>query len=290
MGWSDFDKLASAMWKQMGKGNTSGKSKGKGKGGHGRPKGGKAQGKSQVAVDASTDHLCTCCGKIGHVKSECRHKDKTCDHCGKTGHLKGVCRNPLKAVDASKDAAPGQAAAAKPAAGPPVPKVFVAPWVCGGCLHQNADHRLAKCEKCPWKKTPIPKPASPPKPLIRQPLFDLMQGKDDAAAATGKDVEMEGDDEETKAEKEKLKAFIKQAEEWKIDASTAEKRLKELESKQPVKLLIAATTETKNLLAEKNRIIKEHEAKMRALTEKGNTARADLNKYVQGQNDALDKE
>ena len=32
MGWSDFDKLVSAMWKGMGKGSTKGK--GKGKGGH----------------------------------------------------------------------------------------------------------------------------------------------------------------------------------------------------------------------------------------------------------------
>ena len=82
MGWSEFDKLVSVMWKQMGKG-TKGKSKGKGKGGqggHGGSKGGKAQGKSQAAANASTDLACKCCGKMGYVKSEFRHSDKACDN------------------------------------------------------------------------------------------------------------------------------------------------------------------------------------------------------------------
>ena len=198
MGWSEFDKLVSAMWKTMGKGNSKGKGKGKGK--DGGSKGGKAQGKAPAAPKASTDLVCKCCGKSGHVKSECRHTEKACDNCGKTGHLKDVCRTPPKMDDATKDAAPGAATAAKQVASPPTPKVFIAPWVCGGCLHQNADHHLTKCEKCPWKKTPIPKPNTAPKPLIRQNLLDLMKDND-AAAAAEEDSEMEVGDDDVKAEK-----------------------------------------------------------------------------------------
>ena len=291
MGWSEFDKLVSAMWKTMGKSNSKGKGKGGqgGKGGHGGSKGGKAQGKASAAPKASTDLVCKCCGKNGHVKSDCRHREKACDNCGKTGHLKGVCQAPLKVDDASKDAAPGAATAAKKAANPPTPKVFIAPWVCGGCLHQNADQHLTKCEKCPWKKTPIPKPNASPKPLIRQNMLDLMKDND-AAAAAEEDAEMEGGDDEVKAEKEKLKAFIKQAEEWKMDATAAGKRLQELESKQPAKLLIAASTAAKDLLAEKTRIIKEFEVKRRALTEKGEKAKADQTRYEKGHKAAKDEE
>ena len=224
------------------------------------------------------------------MKSECRHKDKPCDNCGKIGHLKAVCRLPVKDTDASKDAAPGPAAAAKQPAGPPVPKAFVAPWVCGGCLHQNPDPHLTKCEKCPWKKTPIPKPVTPPKPLIRQTLLDMMKGQDAAAAVAGEDVTMEGDDDATQEEKAKLKAFIKQAEDWQMDATAAVKKLKELEAKQPVKLQIAASAAAKDLLGEKTRIIKEYEVKRRTLTEKGDKAKADQSKYEKGHKAAKDEE
>ena len=92
MGWSDFDKLITLMWKQAaGKGS---KGKGKGKGGQGgqggSQGGGKAKGKGKHATVANPDLMCKCCGKNGHVKSDCRHKDKPCDNCGKTGHLKAV--------------------------------------------------------------------------------------------------------------------------------------------------------------------------------------------------------
>jgi hypothetical protein len=34
---------------------------------------------------------CTCCGKVGHAKSDCRHKENKCYKCGIVGHLKPVC-------------------------------------------------------------------------------------------------------------------------------------------------------------------------------------------------------
>ena len=80
---------------------------------------------------------------------------------------------------------------------------------------------------------------------------------------------MEEDDEEIKKEKEKLKAFIRQAEGWQMDASAAIQKLKELEAKKPAKVQIAATAAAKDLLGEKTRTIKEHEEKRKTLTEKG---------------------
>jgi len=35
---------------------------------------------------------CKCCGKTGHVKKDCKFKDKECTVCGKVGHLKALCR------------------------------------------------------------------------------------------------------------------------------------------------------------------------------------------------------
>ena len=102
------------------------------------------------------DMLCKCCGKSNHVKSDCYHRDKQCDNCGKTGHLKGVCNSPLKDPIAGADAAKGQAAPPKQPTGQSSVKTIVAPWICGGCMHQNIDHKATKCEKCPLEKSPVP--------------------------------------------------------------------------------------------------------------------------------------
>lgn len=39
---------------------------------------------------------CYCCGKSGHKREECRHKNAVCHGCHKKGHLKSVCRNMKK--------------------------------------------------------------------------------------------------------------------------------------------------------------------------------------------------
>jgi len=36
---------------------------------------------------------CFCCGRPGHFKSACAHKDKSCNNCGKKGHLSKMCRS-----------------------------------------------------------------------------------------------------------------------------------------------------------------------------------------------------
>ena len=46
--------------------------------------------------------ICSCCGKKGHAKAECFHKDK-CEVCGKVGHLKAVCRHNAKPMTVPKN-------------------------------------------------------------------------------------------------------------------------------------------------------------------------------------------
>ena len=36
---------------------------------------------------------CFCCGKLGHRREGCRHKDAMCHICHKKGHLRTVCRS-----------------------------------------------------------------------------------------------------------------------------------------------------------------------------------------------------
>ena len=80
----------------VGAGKGGGKSKGKngkggGKGGGGGD-GGKANGRGNTSNDS-----CTCCGSKGHVKADCRQKDKECHSCGKIGHIATVCRSKPRA-------------------------------------------------------------------------------------------------------------------------------------------------------------------------------------------------
>eukprot|EP00971_Amphidinium_carterae_P349415 6491008-Amphidinium_carterae.1 len=49
-------------------------------------RGGKGGTKQQRSL------VCRCCGKEGHMKQDCPHKDKACRVCGKIGHLASVCR------------------------------------------------------------------------------------------------------------------------------------------------------------------------------------------------------
>ena len=51
-------------------------------------------------VDKQTRGQCYCCGKRGHVVSQCRFRNYKCHNCGKTGRLQVVCSGEKKkAVD-----------------------------------------------------------------------------------------------------------------------------------------------------------------------------------------------
>uniref|UniRef100_A0A0N4Z3Z8 CCHC-type domain-containing protein n=1 Tax=Parastrongyloides trichosuri TaxID=131310 RepID=A0A0N4Z3Z8_PARTI len=43
---------------------------------------------------------CYCCNKTGHLKKDCKYKDKTCLKCKKVGHLKYACKSRNKVVGA----------------------------------------------------------------------------------------------------------------------------------------------------------------------------------------------
>ncbi|PAA60150.1 hypothetical protein BOX15_Mlig025062g1 [Macrostomum lignano] len=63
----------------------------------GRPQKGSEAGRKRSQKPTSEDKnakqvTCYCCGKPGHLKSECRFKSLKCDSCGKLGHLRSVCR------------------------------------------------------------------------------------------------------------------------------------------------------------------------------------------------------
>ena len=79
---------------------SGGKGKGKGSKGKGKGKGysdgkGKGKGKNHHLKDDDVPPVpgqkwCRCCGKDGHLKSECRHKHQKCNNCLKEGRLEVV--------------------------------------------------------------------------------------------------------------------------------------------------------------------------------------------------------
>ena len=91
-----FRKSASAGQKGGGKGNNKGgkgNAKGNPKRGKGGGKGGGGGGGGKAGDRGNTPNvLCNCCGAQGHVKADCRQKDKECHTCGKVGHISTVCR------------------------------------------------------------------------------------------------------------------------------------------------------------------------------------------------------
>ena len=132
------------MWPSKGKGKSRGK---------GTPKG---QGKGQG--DTDTGVTCRCCGKVGHHKQQCHHREKACNHCGKAGHIAAICTAKIGA-DATR----------KPAGNPLLPdatfvdvvqKNAVDPWFCHDCGFKVFDTKLAKCPSCQTKRPPGPKNTS----------------------------------------------------------------------------------------------------------------------------------
>ena len=103
--WSGIDTLSQRIQhlQQQAEWNSRPGPGGKGKGSKGYSKGGmkgqggkKGGGKGDQGQDQGQGKgggiPCKVCGKNGHKKAECMHRDKTCDICHKTGHLKRVCR------------------------------------------------------------------------------------------------------------------------------------------------------------------------------------------------------
>ena len=102
--WQQFQMMQLLLQQNVSDGKGKGeKGKGKGKGGKGKDGKGqkgkgdsKGKGKRYGNYDdepgaAEEELLCKCCGKNGHLKKDCWHKDKLCQHCGKGGHLGYMC-------------------------------------------------------------------------------------------------------------------------------------------------------------------------------------------------------
>ena len=113
-------------------------------------RGGKGSGKG--ARGHADDTPCGCCGKTGHLKSECHQLGKDCNLCGKTGHMSQVCRCPVQHVKQQQGQQrqqqpqpKGQANAqtADKANFATVVKQQEDPWVCPICYATNYDPK--KC-------------------------------------------------------------------------------------------------------------------------------------------------
>ena len=114
------------------------KAKGKGKGIDHDDKGQKGKGGVKGAGKGKTDkdkaeEECLCCGKQGHLKKTCWHKDKKCTICGIAGHLSYMCK---QGEDQNKDCDNKDDKKAKEE------KV---PWECYTCWATNADEHVLKC-------------------------------------------------------------------------------------------------------------------------------------------------
>jgi hypothetical protein len=113
------DKQSDAKGKGKGSGSSGGKgsTKGAGKGGSG---GGKQQ-QQQQQQQSSPKRECTCCGRTGHVKADCFHKEKPCSYCSKIGHCESVCnkkkadQGTAKVPHSAKNASSSPGAFQKPA-------------------------------------------------------------------------------------------------------------------------------------------------------------------------------
>ena len=104
-------------------------------------RGGGKQGWTSQQQGSTQLGPCKCCGKKGHQKEACHHKNKECEICGKEGHLKAVCRQATGADAPQRQspktgAAPGTAAASK------------TPWICLECGASNPDKHIKKCQVC----------------------------------------------------------------------------------------------------------------------------------------------
>ena len=104
-------------------------------------RGGENQGWRNQQQGSTQLGPCKCCGKKGHQKAACHHKNKECEICGKEGHLKAVCRQGTDADAPQRQppkagAAPGAAAATK------------IPWLCLECGATNPDKHIKKCQNC----------------------------------------------------------------------------------------------------------------------------------------------
>jgi hypothetical protein len=249
--------------------------------------GGGATGAGVTQPKTLTGSNCKCCGRTGHTKSQCYHREKACDVCGKVGHVKAICRQagapPTPAAANQQQQQPKTTAdptiQCQPCGAPPVP------WTCRGCHHQNLDQKLKKCEACHAQRMLAPKVAAPPpqpKPLISK-TFLLKIGETEG----GEEEAVEAKDPK-EGQIEELEKFIVLAKSFGLAAEEAEGKLKKLqeEAKAPAANLTDAG-KVKDASAEKYRILTVHQKAREALQAKAEKSTAALKRHKEARPAAL---
>ena len=129
-------------------------------------------GKGGAAANAApVGPLCNCCGKLGHVKPDCRKKGEACSICGTNCHLKAVCSK----RDNNSPAGAPATVAPPPQAGQDAPRIE---WHCPclTCKAKQYDAEAMKRSVCGAKregkddplKTPKPPQAGSPQAVIQR--------------------------------------------------------------------------------------------------------------------------
>ena len=262
------------------------KSKGKGK----RPRDGVQGAVGQPAKNLSGAQ-CRCCGRTGHVKSECYHREKTCDNCGKTGHLKAFCtakvkedtylERAMKATSSTSHSTSSSFGDQKDAA---CCKEPVVPWTCFHCYARCMDHKLNKCEKCHRKRLIAAEKVqdATPKPLISKDILKKIEEgsypvmADTLGAASG----------DVNAAKE-----IQLLEDLIANAKTlgcigmleeAEKKMATLKLKaNPNTIMLTNTKDVKEVMAEKMRLIQLRGNRRKTLEERAEKATAAKKRHAE---------
>lgn len=273
MKWNQrLTNLMATMEKELGIGaKGKGMSKGKGKGGKGGK--GKGEGKSNAmtttwtSTKPSNSASCFRCGKDNHHESNCYHRDKVCDHCHKTGHVKAACRLLNEASTPTTTIA-----TTTPTNAPP--------WTCFTCFASNADSNMNKCGKCKAKrivKTEDKKEDSE-KTMIDKKILKVLDG---SGLTEKMDIGTEGDADivmEDNEEREKLTTLISTAKTLGLASAVkeAEEKLEALDKKNKDKQpsLLKTTRTAKEVIAEKMRLLKQHEERSNNLQLKKENATA----------------
>lgn len=94
--------------------------------------------KPATGAKSNSTKTCLCCGKGGHVKADCKDKEKECSNCGKVGHLKSVCRKAAKGRDENASDSGTTAGG------------VTLVWQCqrAGCPTWHTSDKTTQCSKC----------------------------------------------------------------------------------------------------------------------------------------------
>ena len=224
---------------------------------------------------------CGCCGKRGHLKSDCRFLGKSCNSCGVQGHLAAVCWG---GKGGNTNGTTGQAKPPPPKPDPAKDIVDLTqpPWTCHQCYVPCEDPSLKRCPRvsCTAKRLVSDKPAPDPKALIGKDALKIIdsaeKAADDATADEGK-----------KAEIEELKKTVAQAKKygWSLVQENAERRLATLRPLVTSPGLDVAK-DTRTVISDRVRILHTHEAKCASLEAKCEKATEAIAKHKTAKEEA----